>query len=125
MEETTRHFVCNYPHCMAAFGTRYNLRRHIEARHLGIKKFSCDICGLRLASKQTKEEHMYTHTGEKPYKCTVPDCQKDFRQSSQLSNHMKQHQAREIEYLRPLPLILDSRKEEQENLKLPIPAILR
>ena len=83
--------MCNFPNCASSFGTRYNLRRHIEARHLGIKKFACDICGLKLASKQTKQEHMYTHTGEKPLVCTYPGCSKPFRQSSQLSVHVKQH----------------------------------
>ena len=115
---------CSYPRCLAVFGTRYNLKRHVEARHLRIKKFSCEICGARLASKQTKTEHMYTHTGEKPYRCPYEGCGQWFRQSSQLSVHVKQHLAASYGLAVALPPISESRRRQQEGIKLPVPPFL-
>lgn len=45
----------------------------------------CNICGLRLSAKQALDQHMRTHTDEKPFECTFPDCGLRFRQHSALS----------------------------------------
>lgn len=50
------------------------------------RPFMCDICGLCSASKVALREHKYTHTGEKPYKCTL--CDKSYRQPNSLTVHM-------------------------------------
>ena len=124
MDSSGSQFECNFPGCESKFGTGFNLRRHIEARHLGIKRFACDICGLKLASKQTKEEHRYTHTKEKPYLCPHPGCGKMFRQSSQMSVHVKLHSYVGGVNLLMLPPICETRKREQKNAKLPLPPAL-
>ena len=117
-------FECDFPGCQSTFGTRFNLRRHFEARHLGIKRFACDICGVRLASKQTKEEHRYTHTGEMPYVCPYPGCGKRLRQSSQMSVHMRMHSFAQVFSPLMLPPICEARRRRQRNVKLPLPPAL-
>lgn len=55
----------------------------------------CRFCNRTFSSKQTLREHLYIHTGEKPYKCNEPGCEESFRQGSLLSIHKRVH--REIQ----------------------------
>lgn len=82
-------FPCYYPQCTKVFYSKFNLRRHVNATHLEIKSFACDLCPRHFASKQGLIEHRYVHTGEQPYQCAV--CGKRFRQASQLCIHRKCH----------------------------------
>lgn len=49
--------------------------------------YTCQTCSKRLSSKQGLIQHMNTHTGDKPYKCSYPNCSSSYRHASQLSNH--------------------------------------
>jgi uncharacterized Zn-finger protein len=84
-------FSCYYTNCNKKYKSKYNLTRHINSMHLGIKNFICSLCQKSFVSKQTLLEHEFLHTGEKPYKCSYPNCGELFRQSSQLSLHKKSH----------------------------------
>ncbi|OMJ73404.1 hypothetical protein SteCoe_27913 [Stentor coeruleus] len=53
--------------------------------------FKCKFCFKNLSSRQNLREHMYIHTGEKPYACNEPGCEQKFRQGSLLSIHKKIH----------------------------------
>ena len=53
--------------------------------------FKCKYCLRNLSSRQNLREHIYIHTGEKPYMCTELGCGQSFRQGSLLSIHKKIH----------------------------------
>jgi uncharacterized Zn-finger protein len=49
------------------------------------KPVKCGICGIMLSAKQSLEQHMRTHSGEKPWKCEHEGCGARFKQQSALS----------------------------------------
>lgn len=57
----------------------------------GKKKHVCKFCSRELSSGQSLREHLYTHTGDMPYKCPEPECEKMFRYGSLLSIHKRIH----------------------------------
>ncbi|CAG9324462.1 unnamed protein product [Blepharisma stoltei] len=137
MDATT--YKCYYIWCDKSFNSKYNLKRHINALHLGIKRFECNMCGKKLVSKQNLSEHLYTHTGAKPFKCNFPGCEKVYRQSSQLSYHKsrvhmnthKKGKSSEVSFQFPgeisdiaLPIISLERKNNQLQAKLQVHHLL-
>lgn len=52
------------------------------------KPVKCSICGLQLSAKQSLDQHMRVHTGEKPWKCKFPGCSHAFKQQSALSEQL-------------------------------------
>jgi DNA phosphorothioation-dependent restriction protein DptG len=91
MEIKSFEYSCEFKGCEKAYSTKYNLKRHIESVHQSIKRFQCDLCNKFLSSKQNLQEHYFTHSNEKLFKCIEPGCLQTFRQRSQLSNHRKMH----------------------------------
>lgn len=92
----TQYISCTAPGCKKTFRNQSNLDGHFRVDHSegDLKKFigfRCKKCKRILGTKQSLKEHLYTHTGQKPYKCYEPNCQATFRQSSQLSYHKKIH----------------------------------
>ena len=89
-ENGSKTFRCDYANCTKVFTTRFSLRRHYLT-HLGIKEHQCQFCGKRFSLAQYLKEHIYIHTGEKPFMCRYPGCGKRFRQAGKLSIHKKLH----------------------------------
>ncbi|CAG9329351.1 unnamed protein product [Blepharisma stoltei] len=86
-------FNCPIEGCNRAYKNKFNLDRHMEALHMQDKKYQCPHCQKILSSKQNLNEHLFTHSGEKPYVCKEPGCGMKFRQGSQLSAHKRIHVA--------------------------------
>lgn len=84
-------YPCPYDHCLRLFQGRKGLERHIDIVHKAVGKFKCQVCSKQLSSKQNFKEHMYIHTGERPYVCDT--CGMSFRQGSQLCAHKRIHRA--------------------------------
>jgi hypothetical protein len=56
-----------------------NLRRRREAKH------QCEHCGQTFTAKHNLQNHIYSHTGVRPFKC--PECSQTFVTSGVLNRH--------------------------------------
>ena len=75
--------------CSQSFSTKYNLKRHIDTVHLKILRFQCMICSRLCVSQQVLNDHMNSHSGERPFQCEV--CGASYKHSSKLSFHRRKH----------------------------------
>ena len=51
----------------------------------------CGVCGKEYAKKTRLDEHMRSHTGERPFVCAYPGCNAAYMRSSHLAAHSRTH----------------------------------
>lgn len=56
-------------------------------------RYPCHQCTKTFSRPSSLRIHMYTHTGEKPYKCHYPDCDRRFSVQSNMRRHARVHYA--------------------------------
>ncbi|KAF8736195.1 hypothetical protein AX14_000751 [Amanita brunnescens Koide BX004] len=72
--------VCGYT------AKRQLVKRHVEDKHMGIKRYECPFCGRRFAQKSSCLTHQNSHTGAKPHPCFYK-CGKWFSDPSKRTRH--------------------------------------
>lgn len=58
------------------------------------KRNQCHICGRICSRPSTLITHLSIHTGDKPYKCSWPGCDKHFNVKSNMLRHYKRHECK-------------------------------
>ncbi|KAJ5489310.1 hypothetical protein N7539_004200 [Penicillium diatomitis] len=99
--------VCMWDGCTAGdLGNMDGLVQHIHNDHIGTrqKRYSCEWMdcsrkGQTHASAYALRAHMRSHTREKPFYCTLPECDRNFTRSDALTKHMRS--VHELDSLRP------------------------
>lgn len=85
-EESERQDIC--PHCGKLVK---NIRSHIRDVHKRLKKFGCDMCDKKFVTRHALTQHFRVHSDERPYKCSVPGCDKAFKLLCQVKQHQERH----------------------------------
>ncbi|XP_069752288.1 zinc finger protein ZIC 3-like [Narcine bancroftii] len=87
--------VCHWENCTRegkAFKAKYKLINHVRV-HTGEKPFYCPYPGCEkvFARSENLKIHKRTHTGEKPFKCEFEGCDRRFANSSDRKKHSHVH----------------------------------
>lgn len=84
--------------CEKSFKEKGALKKHQRSKHLKeLFRHPCPYCG-KMVSRSTMARHILIHTGERPFKCTMLGCDKDFRSTSEVKNHVLRHHSAERPY---------------------------
>jgi len=82
--EDQKCFPCNF--CGKLFGTNALKNKHQHIFHE--LKFECTLCDRKYGQKSMLDNHMRTHTGEKPFVCET--CGASFFMRGNLNKHIKE-----------------------------------
>ncbi|KAJ7581391.1 hypothetical protein C8J56DRAFT_1057379 [Mycena floridula] len=96
VDEADDSVTCQWEDCGIVFTHLPTLIDHIHNLHIGVHKpnytcewSSCQRRGLSQTSRFALISHIRSHTGEKPFTCARPECDKSFTRSDALAKHMR------------------------------------
>ncbi|XP_072387138.1 uncharacterized protein [Diabrotica undecimpunctata] len=98
-----REFQCS--ECDKEYKDKRVMQIHMAKQHgIGVgqiklpskeRKYICHMCPKAYYAKNKLTRHLYTHTGEKPFFCTI--CDKKFNDKSYVKQHIKKAHSMKIE----------------------------
>ncbi|KAF8337603.1 uncharacterized protein EI90DRAFT_2909718 [Cantharellus anzutake] len=117
--------TCLWNNCGRQFNKLNPLITHVHEDHVGVHKstYACDwaTCsrrGMAQTSRFALVSHLRSHTGEKPFTCSLPECDKSFTRSDALAKHMRlQHNISP-----PLPGRGNRKRKRPDPEELPSPS---
>lgn len=81
--------------CEKSFKEKGALKKHQRSKHYKeLFRHPCPYCG-KMFSASSIVRHKLIHTGERPFKCTVPTCEKYFRSKPEVKKHVLLHHTTE------------------------------
>lgn len=86
--------ICDYRYFHRSGLLRHMIRFHnatASSSELNEKRFSCDICGIKMSMMHNLEKHKRIHTGDKPFACTFESCDRRFAGASEQKIHSRIH----------------------------------
>lgn len=89
-------FYCKsiFPNDPATFNTNTGLARYVRKQRWQVngKDFVCPTCGKECVCMSMLINHCRTHTGSKPYKCPIKDCEYRTAVKANLKHHLQSAQ---------------------------------
>jgi len=89
---------CRWSDCSAELATMQLLAEHLSMVHIGCRKalypckwYGCPRGGRPFTKRHKLLNHLRTHTGERPFLCTIEGCPKSFSRSDSLASHVRTH----------------------------------
>ncbi|OXA45042.1 PR domain zinc finger protein 5 [Folsomia candida] len=81
---------CGFPGCEKTFQNKQHVSRHVSAEHAeNPVRFRCTLCEKEFKLGMQLEQHIPTHTTEKPYNCAT--CGKSYALRGNMIRHEKTH----------------------------------
>lgn len=87
--DVLKEFQCEK--CLRILGSRAALQRHLKEVHekQPDRNYLCSNCGKNFQNKSNLKIHMLTHSGIKPFKCSVDGCAAAFTTKQCLQSHYR------------------------------------
>lgn len=82
----------------------------------GNVQYRCEVCRKLFNKNYNLRAHSRLHTGERPFKCTAPGCEKSFLWKSSLTSHLAAHRKESRQTMR-----MQSAIEEGERVAMVAP----
>ncbi|XP_067234370.1 general transcription factor IIIA, b isoform X2 [Chanodichthys erythropterus] len=86
IQHPNKHFICSFADCKSTFSKLWKLEAHY-CRHTGLP-FACGNCEKSFCTRYQLTRHQLSHSGEKPYLCSVSGCSDAFSTPGSLKNHV-------------------------------------